>query len=235
MLLVFLVNHRAGIFKACPYLVAQVFCHRSNLTELFMQLLKLMESAYHIRFFGQFFSLFTQVCFLLEVLFEIVFACFAVQVQQVVELLYVKLICLPRFVCLLRRHCSRLLPFLLQLLKGVKRFVCLLRRGGHIFYFLNDFFPAFQVFGAFFFLLPEGFCTLFFYYLHFSLKCFFFVIGANLILFGVAASLDIGFLLFFALSNVQTIECRFKVFNLFFIWIFLVMGNLSDAFEHLFL
>lgn len=60
MLLVLVVDNGACILETRPDLFAELFGYRSNLTILLMQILQLMECAYHIRLFSEL------LCFLAE-------------------------------------------------------------------------------------------------------------------------------------------------------------------------
>ena len=127
VLLVALVDHCRGRLEAVPDFLALLFGHRTRLAVLLMKLLKLMEGTDHVGLVGEFLSLFAEMRFLLQILLEVIFACLTVEVEQVVELLYVELIVAPELIGLIGRHSFNLFPFLLQGLEVVVALVGLLR------------------------------------------------------------------------------------------------------------
>ena len=98
MLLMALVNHRACSLKPNPHLLSQVFSHRTSLAVFLMQFLQLMESTDDIRLLSQFFSSLAQMGLYLKILLEIIFASLNVELEHIVELLYIQLIVAPQFV-----------------------------------------------------------------------------------------------------------------------------------------
>ena len=92
MLLVAFVDDGACRLESCPYLFAQLFCHRSHLAVFLMQFLQAVECVDDILFVGEFLCRLAQGGLCLEVFLEVVFACFGVEFQQVVVLLYIELV-----------------------------------------------------------------------------------------------------------------------------------------------
>ena len=79
-----------------------------------MQLLQLVEGADDIVLVGQFLGSLTQACLGLEVLLEVQLAGFAIQLQQVVELLHIELVVAPQLVGFLSGNGLDVAPLLLQ-------------------------------------------------------------------------------------------------------------------------
>ena len=65
MLLMTLVDNRAGSLEASPYLFSEVLGNGTCLTKLLVQLLQLMESADYVRLISQLLSGLAELCFLL--------------------------------------------------------------------------------------------------------------------------------------------------------------------------
>lgn len=60
-----------------------------------MKVLQLMESVYHVRLIGKFLGFLAKLCLGFEILLEVIFTGFAVEVEQVVELLNIELVVAP--------------------------------------------------------------------------------------------------------------------------------------------
>ena len=186
-----LVHNSRGSLEAGPHLLTKLLGHGAGLAILLMQLLKLVERAYNVFLVSQVLGSLTQLGLYLEVLLEVILACLAVKLQQVIELLHIKLVVAPQLACALCRHSLYLFPLLLQLLKLVIRLVCLLRRGGHSLYFLNDVKLLLQVFLLLLLLLLEHLGSLFAHNAHLGLEDLFVLVGHDLISFRIAATVDI--------------------------------------------
>ena len=119
MLLMTLVDDRRRGLEACPYLLSELLGHRTCLAILLMQLLQLVERAYHIGLFGEFLRSLAETRLELEVLLEVVLTRLAIEFQQVVVLLHVQLVVAPQLAGVLRRHALYLLPLLLQFLEFI--------------------------------------------------------------------------------------------------------------------
>ncbi len=164
MLLVALVDYCRCLLEACPYLLSEVFGHWSGLAVLLVKLLQLVESADNVWLVGKFLGGFAQACLYLEVLLEVVFACFDVQFQQVVELLHIELVVAPQLVGLVSRHSLDFLPLLLQSLEVGVRLASFLGRGSHGLYLLDYSELLLKVFLLFLFLFEESLLAFFLYY-----------------------------------------------------------------------
>lgn len=73
-----LVNYSRCCLEACPHFLAQFLCNRAGLTELLMQLLQLVECAYHVFLSAELFGSLAYLCLYFKILLEVVFACLAV-------------------------------------------------------------------------------------------------------------------------------------------------------------
>ena len=166
-----------------------------------MQFLQLMESADDIFFLIELLGGLTKTRLDFQVFLEVIFAGLAIQLEQVVELFHIKLVVAPELVGFLGRNLFDFLPFLLELLEFLVVSVGFLRRGHHRFNLLNDIELLLQVFLFFFLLLLEEFGALFLHQYHLSLEGLFFLVGSNYIFLGVSASIEISFLLSFALCE----------------------------------
>ena len=117
-LIIFLVTFvylRRSRFETLPNRFAQILCHRPYFPKFLMKFLKLVESGNGIRLFKQFFCGFANMYLCLIVFLEVVLAELAVKFQQVVELLHIKLITLPKIRSILCRHWVCFTPFSLEL------------------------------------------------------------------------------------------------------------------------
>ena len=103
-----------------------------------MQVLQGVEGAEHILHIGQSFGALAQEEFLFEILAEVVFTHFVTHLQQVVELLAVKLVVLPDFGGALGRHGAALFEGGLQLLELGKILGGVFGREGHLLDALQD-------------------------------------------------------------------------------------------------
>lgn len=83
-----------------------------------MEFLQLVESRDDIFFLVEFLSSLAEFGLCLKILLEVVFTSLVVELQQVVELLYVELIAAPELVGLVGRNGLNLFPFLLQVLNS---------------------------------------------------------------------------------------------------------------------
>ena len=119
VLLVTLVDYCRSGFEAAPYLLTQLLGNGSDFAVLLMQFLQLIECADDIFFLGELLGSFAKLRLQFEILLEVILACFAVELQQVVELLYIELITAPQFRRLLCRYGLDVLPLLLQFLEFV--------------------------------------------------------------------------------------------------------------------
>ena len=114
MLLVLLVDDGAGGLEAAPNFLAKLLGNGANLAILYVQLLQLVECAHHIILSAQALSLFAKLGLQFQVFLEVVLACLAVEVEQVVELLHIELVVAPHLVGLLSGNGLDVFPFLLQ-------------------------------------------------------------------------------------------------------------------------
>ena len=89
VLLVALVDYGRRSLEACPYLLAQFLCDRTYLAILLVQLLQLVERADDVLLVGELLCSLAELGLHLEVLLEVVFASLRVELEQVVELLYI--------------------------------------------------------------------------------------------------------------------------------------------------
>ena len=235
MLLVFFVDDGAGSLEARPDLFTQIFGYRTYLTILCVQFLQLMEGTDHVGHLVQ------SLCFLAElrlgfkVLLEVILTCFTVEVEQVIELLYVELVVAPHLIGFLWGHRLDVLELLLQFLELIIVFVGFLRGGSHCLDLLDDVELTLQIGLLLSLLLLESFGALLLDDLHLCLESLFVVIGQDLILLRIATGFQIVFLPFLALGNVESIEGRLQMLHFFLIGLVLVAGNLLDSFKHLLL
>ena len=119
VLLMALVNNSGSSLETVPDVLAELLGHRSHFAILLMQFLQLVEGADDVFLVGKFFGSLAEFGFEFKVLLEVVLACLAVELQQVVELLHVELVVAPEFACPFCRHGTGLFPFLLELLEFV--------------------------------------------------------------------------------------------------------------------
>ena len=183
-----------------------------------MEFLQLMESADDIRLISQFLCCFAETVLDFQVLLEVILAGFAVQLQQIIELLHVQLIVAPQLIGLLSGNKTDLLPFLLQFLKLLVVLVSLFGRGNHAFNLLNDVQLLLQVLLFFSLLFKEHLCAFFLDNTHLSLEHFFVLIRKNGILLGIATCFKIGFLCSLAFCEMQLVERGLQQVNFLFGW-----------------
>ncbi len=200
-----------------------------------MELLQLMEGADDIRLIGQFLCCFAETVLDFQVLLEVILAGFAVQLQQIIELLHVQLIVAPQLVGLLSGNKTDLLPFLLQLLKFLVVLIGLFGRGNHAFNLLNDVQLLLQVLLFLGFLLKEKLGTFFLDNTHLSLEHFFVLIRKNGILLGIATCFKIGFLCSLAFCEMQFVERGLQQVNFLFGWCLITMSKFFESINYLLL
>ena len=157
VLLMTLVDDGAGSLEALPDLVAQFLGYGAYFLIFCVQALQFVEGGDDVFLVGQLLCQFNQAFLGGEVLPEVILACFAVQLQQVVELLHVVLIGLPDFRGALCWHGSDFLPLGLQLLKLVEVLTNLFRRSDQFLDALDDGEFLLEVLGL---LLLHGFSNL---------------------------------------------------------------------------
>ena len=114
VLLMLLVDNRAGSLEPAPYLLTQLLGHWAYLAILCVEFLQLVEGRDNIFFLVEFLGSLAELGLCLKILLEVVFTSLVVELQQVVELLYVELIAAPELVGLVGRNGLYLFPFLLQ-------------------------------------------------------------------------------------------------------------------------
>ena len=232
MLLVALVDDGRGSLEACPHLFAQVFRHRADLAILGVELLQLVEGADDVGLLSELLSSFAELCLQFQVLLEVVFAGFVVELQQVVELLNVELVVAPQLIGLLGRHSLDVAPLLLQLLELLIGAVGLVGRGCHALYLLDDLKFLLQVLLLLSFLSLEYLGAFLLDDVHFGLEHFFKVVGAHYVVIGVAATVDVFLQLLFALGDVQLVEYRLQQVYFVFLRVFFTVSNFLHAVEH---
>ena len=81
MLLMATVDSGRSRFEAVPYFITQLFGYRTRITEFLMQFLELVESGNNIFLGSQLFGSFAKVRLDFQVLLEVIFAEFVVQLQ----------------------------------------------------------------------------------------------------------------------------------------------------------
>ena len=114
VLLVLLVDNSASSLETFPNLLSQLLGNRTDFAILLVEVLKLVEGRNNILFLIEFLCSLAELGLGFKILLEVIFASFAVQLEHVVELLYIELIVLPYLVCLVCRDVFDFLPFLLQ-------------------------------------------------------------------------------------------------------------------------
>ena len=194
-----------------------------------MEFLKLMEGADDIFFVGQVLCNLTKTGLGLEVLLEVFVAGDAVQTEHVVELLDIQLIVAPKFISLLCRHVLDLTPLLLEGLELLITLVGFLGGGNHGLDLVDDGQFLCQILLLLSFLLLEELGTLLFDNAHLGLEGFFDTIWHNLILFGIAAAIDVSLEAGLTLGNVELVECCLQRIDLFFLRGLVAMGNLAHT------
>ena len=114
MVLMALVDDRAGCLEAVPDVLTEVLGHGPRLLVFLMKSLELVEGTDDIRFVGQLLGHLAQARLGLQVLPEVIFPHLAVHLQQVVELLHAELVVLPQFGGILGGYGLYLLPLCLK-------------------------------------------------------------------------------------------------------------------------
>ena len=198
-----------------------------------MQLLQLVEGADYILLVGQLFSSLAKSGLQLQVLLKVVLACFAVQAQHIVELLYVQLIVAPQFVGFISWHILNFAPLLLQALELLVVLVSLVGGGYHSLDTVDDSQFLGQVLLLFSLLLLENLGALFFDDAHLSLESLFLLVGRVLVLLRIAACIEISFELSLALSYVQFVERRLQILYFVLLWYFLAMCNVLQTVQYI--
>ena len=113
VLLVLLVDDGGSGLEACPHLLAQVFGHGACLAEFLVELLQLVEGADDVFLVVELLGGLAETRLYFKVFLEVVFAGFAIELEQVVELLYIELVAAPKLVGFLGGHGLDVFPFLL--------------------------------------------------------------------------------------------------------------------------
>ena len=232
VLLMTLVDDGGCCLETVPYLFAELLGYRTNLTVFLVKLLQLVESADDIFLFGEVLGSLAQAFFLFLIFLEVIFASLTVQAEHVVELLYVELVVTPQLVGLLCWYILDLTPLLLQGLEVLIVLVSILGGGNHRLDLVDDS----QLFHQVLLFL----CLLFFEDLgaallndaHFGLELFLVFVGGDYILFGVAASIEVGFQLSLTLCNVQLVEGSLQIVDLFFLGCLFAMGDILHTTQH---
>ena len=233
VLLVALVDDGTGCLETIPDFFTLLLGHRTDLTIFLMQFLQLMEGADDIGLVSQFLCSLAETFLLFLVLTEVVFTGFAVQTEHIIELLHVELIVTPQFIGLLGRNVLDLTPLLLQGLELLIAFVGLLGSGDHRLDLLDDLELLGQV-GLFLgFLLLEYLGTLLLDNAHLGLKGLFLFVRSDLILFRIAASVEISLETGFALCNMQLVEGGLQIVHLLFLGRLVTMGDIPDTLQNL--
>ena len=198
-----------------------------------MELLELVERTDNIFFVGQILCDLTETGLGLEILLEILVAGDAVQTEHVVKLLDIQLIVAPELIGLLGGHVLDFTPLLLEGLELLIALVGFLGCGNHGLDLVDDGQFLCQIFQFFYFLFFKELGTLLFDNAHLGLEGFLDTIGNNLILVGIAATINECLDMGFALGNVEFVEGCLQVVNLFFLRGLITVGNLTYTLQDL--
>ena len=234
MVSVTLVYYGAGSLEALPYFFTQFLCNRTDFAELVVQLLKTVESTYHILFCSQLLCCFAECGLCLKILLEVIFASFEVQFQQVIELLQAQLVVVPQLCCVLWWYRLYLVPFILQ---GLHLLISLVNvfRGGKGLYALDDFLLALQISLFLLFALLEQLLSLILDECHLGLEFFLLRVLLQNVCSSIPAVVQIFFLGRFAFLVQQKVKCRLQMVQFCFGYFFFTVSQLFHAIEHLFL
>ena len=230
-----LVDHCACLLEASPDFLTQFLSHRTNLAELVVEFLQLVEGAYHILLVGQFLSSLAEGCLSLEVLLEVVLTSLEIHLEQVIELFEGEFVVIPQFSGILSRHGLDFLPLLLHSLHILIMVACLLWTGGKGFYLFNDFLLTLKVL---LFLSLQFLSLSLFAFLderHLGFEHFFSGVRECYILHWVATTLDESLLCCITLLTEQIIVSSLEVVGLCLSDFFLAVGKFLNAVEHFFL
>ena len=136
--LVALVDSSRCILEACPDLLAEVAFYGTRFAEVLMKLLELVEGADNILKFDELFSSFAKCSLDFKVLLEVVRTHLVVEAEEVVVLLNVELVVLPKFRSAFCGHGLHVLPVRLEVLKFLIVLVGILGRSYEFLDALDD-------------------------------------------------------------------------------------------------
>ena len=137
----------------------------------------------------------------------------------------------PKFICLVCWHVLDLTPLLLQGLKLLITLVGILWSGYHGLYLFDDGKFLCKVLLLLGLLLLKQLGAFLLNDTHLCFECLFLLVGSDLVLLWVTASIDVGLETGFALCYVQLIEGGLQIVHLLFLGRIIAMSNLPDTFQ----